>query len=157
MLAPEDNIDFNKKSIVYENKTYRSFEKLLTYFKYWELLEAFILFPLIFGGQSLTPYLVDFLLLFEVDYNGIFLYPAFVDNFAYVICFILLIIFSYQIYKSIDNMGHSKKLGARFYVFQTLKVTFYISTLFNLLLFFAIIGIARMVAVFYFSKTKSFK
>ena len=157
MLTPEDNIDFNNKSVVYENKTYKRFEILLQFFKYWEGVEILILFPLIIGTEVLTVYLIDFLLYFQTEFTGLFLDPYLLINHGHVIFFIILLISSYQIYRSIVKRNESQKMSARFYIFQSIKILIYFWTKFNLLLFFAIIGILRIVVVLYFSHTKSFK
>lgn len=157
MQAPEDNIDFNNKSVVYENKTYRKFERLINIYKYWDLAEGFILFLLLLGATSLTPYLIDILLLFESDYSGTFIYVHFIENYGQVVFYVILLIASFQIYKSIENRNENQKLGARFYVFQSIKIFIYLWTKFNLLLFFAIIGMVRIGLIIYFSRTKSFK
>ncbi len=157
MLAPEDNIDFNKKSIVYENNTYRQFENILKWYKYWELLSCFIIFTLLLGALNLTPYLVSFLLIFESDYTGTFLSPEFYDNYIFIVVYLALIISTYQVYKSIDNKVENQKIGKRFYIFQMTKIVIYLWSQFNLLLVFAIIGFIKMGIVIYYTKTKSFK
>jgi hypothetical protein len=109
------------------------------------------------GTIAFTPYLIDLLLYFESDYSGSFLSIDILEVHAQVFFFIALFISSYQVYKSINNKKENHGLGFRFYIFQSIKVFIYLWSKFNLLLFFAIIGLLRIGLVLYFSKTKSFK
>lgn len=157
MIAPEDDIDFNKKSVVYENKTYKQFEKILQLYKYWEVTEFVLLFILLLATNALIPYLVDLFMFFESDYEGFFIAANFIESHGYVLFILLLLISSYQVYKSITKTKENQKLGLRFYIFQIAKISIYILTKFNLLLVFAFVGIARILLIIFYSKTKSFK
>ena len=157
MEAPEDNINFNKKSSVYENKTYKNFESLLRLYKYWDLVAFFTLLALTIAAQGLTPYLIDTLLFFESEDKETFLTNDFFEVYGHVVFTVVLLISSYQIYKSIVNRKENQNLGIRFYLFQSLKIFIYIWSSYNLLLFFAIVALLRIAVVIYFSQTKSFK
>lgn len=157
MQAPEDDIDFNKKSAVYENRTYQQFEKLIRIYKYWDLTEVFLLFTFLIGLKLLLPYLINFLLFFQEEIRSLLFMPFGFNEFGHALFIVALMISSYQVYKSIDHRKENQKLGLRFYFFQSLKVIIYIFLNFNLLFIFAFIGLLRIAVIIYYSKTKSFK